>query len=126
MVAPVSRKVSNGEFLGRQLNFYTVRSTVNFLPGAQGDASQEVLNKMVEVIAGRGQPIILSVEPVATESAPADLPALTGTGSVYTLKFAIEHHLAWEGANPGLKASLIAAGVGFAEDNLSVTFHDAM
>lgn len=124
MVAPSTRRVTNGESLGRDLNFYTIRSTVSFLPTSGESESHDRLNTIITVIATRAQPVIVSVEPVVIETDPSDLPAATGAVDVFTLKFAIEHAKAWEGASPSLKDSLIDASVGFAADNISITFHD--
>jgi hypothetical protein len=125
MVAPANSKAGASEALGRQLDFYTVRSTMDFLPGNAGSESQNRLNGIIELIGARSQPVIVNVEPVMTETDPADLPAAVGPVSVYTLKFAIEHANAWEGATPSLKESLVGS-MGFTFDNVSVTFHASL
>lgn len=125
---------ANSEALGRKLDFYTIRTTLDIRPGTYGSDSQNRLNALIEVIGLRAQPIIVSVEPVESIMNPSDLPAgqnLTtvitpgssttdGNGNtvvtqpitapvaaqVYTLRFALEHFGAWEGATPSLAKSL--------------------
>lgn len=99
-------KSGNGESLGRQLDFYTIRTLLDITPGDFGSASQDRLNRIIEVIGTRAQPIIVSVETASTETSPSDLPAATGSVSVFTLKFALEHVGAWEGTTPTLAQSL--------------------
>ena len=136
------------ESLGRKLDFYAIRTTMDISPGAYGTASQERLNALIEVIGLRAQPIIVSVEPVEEIMNPADLPAGQGltrivtpattdeegnpvaavtepvAAKVYTLRFALEHFGAWAGATPSLAESLDGVS-GFvfkngATDNVSV------
>ncbi len=108
---PVNAKVSGGEFIGRNLDFYTVVSAdVDFTPvgltGTAADTAQGLLNKMVEMIAQRGQPVILTL----TDSK--------------TIKFAIEHHNAWEAVGPtALQSVLNTAGI---FGTVTVTFHDGL
>lgn len=125
MVAPANRKASPSEALGRQMDFYTIRSLMNFTSGAAGSPEQERLNTIIEVISTRAQPVIVTVDPVSTETDPADLTDAVGEASVYTMKFAIEHQNAWEGATPSLKDSLVGIA-GFTAGNLSVTFHESI
>ncbi len=122
MVAPANRKAGGSEALGRQMDFYTVRSLLNFLPGLAGSEEQERLNALIETISTRAQPVIVTVDPVDEETDPVDLPDGSGAVDVYTMKFAVEHQNAWEGATPTLKNSLIGVH-GFTADNLSVIFH---
>lgn len=97
----------NGESLGRQLDFYTIRTTLDITPGVYGSVSQNRLNALIEVIGTRAQPIIVSVEASSIETAPQDLTAAgTNTVSVFELKFALEHFGAWDGATPTLGSSL--------------------
>ena len=63
------------ESLGRKLDFYAIRTTLDIQQGPYGSASQERLNALIEVIGLRAQPIIVSVEPVETVMNPSDLPA---------------------------------------------------
>jgi len=107
---PVNAKVSAGEFLGRNLDFYTVVSAnVDFTPvgltGAAATTAQGLLNQMVEMIAQRGQPVILTL----TDSK--------------TIKFAIEHHNAWESAAVSLQTVLNNSGL---FGTITVTFHDLL
>ncbi|MNK29864.1 hypothetical protein D3C87_482670 [compost metagenome] len=100
-----------GQFLTGGLNFYKVRTTLDIrATGVVGDASQKRLDKLVETISTRAQPVIMSAVTTTTETAPADLPgAGAGAVTVYTLSFAIEHNMAWEVAgskNPDLAESL--------------------
>lgn len=122
----------NGESIGRQLDFYLIRTTLDIRPGAFGTASQDRLNALIEVIGQRAQPIIVSVETPVDETAPADLPVSDDTdpSAVYSMKFALEHFGAWEGATPTLAQALNgvldfvhASG---ATDNVSVTRFTAL
>lgn len=122
MVMPVNSNVRIAESVGSNFGFYTIRSSVDFTPAT----GQATLNKMIEVISFRGQPVILNLDPVSTETDPADLPGATGSVSVYTLKFAVEHEMAWEAAGPtALKDALVESGL-FTADTVSVTFHSTM
>lgn len=111
MVDKVNGRVGAGEFLGRNLDFFVFTSPVNILPlAAGGNAnSQAALDKLVEVVSLRGQPVILGT------------PYLDG--SDYVVKFATEHTGAWDGAT--LEAAVLAhAPVHFAAANaatMSVT-----
>jgi hypothetical protein len=97
----------NGESIGRRLDFYLIRTTLDITPGAYGADSQNRLNAIIEVIGQRAQPIIVSVETPASETAPVDLPgAASGSHPVYSMKFALEHFGAWEGATPTLAMAL--------------------
>ena len=139
---------AQSESLGRKLDFYAIRTTLDIRPGSYGSESQERLNALIEIIGLRAQPIIVSVEPVESVMNPADLPAgqnLTRVvtpattddegnpvaevtepvaAEVYTLRFALEHFGAWAGATPSLAASLDSvAGFVYKEgatDNVSV------
>lgn len=99
-----------GQFLTGGLNFYKVRTVLDIRPtGVISDASQKRLDKLVEAISTRAQPVILSAVTSASETSPADLPGATGAQTVYTLSFAIEHNMAWEvqgSANPTLAETL--------------------
>ncbi len=106
-----------GQHLSGGLNYYTVRTTLDIRPSADkdlNDAAQKRLNKLVETISLRAQPVIMGrvVESVEAKADVIDLPAvsaLPGTDvTIYVLKFAIEHNFAWEveGNNPTLAESL--------------------
>lgn len=94
-----------GESLGSNLDFFTLTvtaATMSILPlDAGGDAtSQARLDKVVEVISLKGQPVIMAA------------PYLSGSDHVF--KFAIEHAGAWTAAD--LKAAIIEhqnSGMGF-------------
>jgi hypothetical protein len=111
MVDKVNGNVRAGETLGRNLDFFVFTSPVNILPlAASGNTtSQAALNKLVEVISLRGQPIILGT------------PYLDG--SDYVVKFATEHTGAWTAVT--LEAAVLEhAPVHFATANaatMSVT-----
>jgi hypothetical protein len=99
MVEKVHGHVFAGEKLTGNMDFFTVRTLVDIrVTGNPANASQHSLDKLVETINLRAQPVILSDVTVTSETGPiADLPA-AGTGatvSVYTFKFAIEHTRAW-------------------------------
>lgn len=86
MVDKVNGRVSAGEFLGRDLEFYTVTVTgvdIRALASGGSTASQARLDNLIEIVAMNGQPILLSNP--------------TGSGP-YVLKFAIEHKGAWADA----------------------------
>lgn len=86
-----------GEFLTGDMDFFTVRSLVDITTDPDGDpadVSQIALDKLVETISTRAQPIILGS--VTTEVGPdySDFVGFSG-GTVYVLKFATEHTAAW-------------------------------
>lgn len=117
---------TQSETFGRKLDFYTIRTTLDITPGTFGSTSQTRLNSLIEVIGLRAQPIIVSVEPVSSETGPVDLPvAGSNNVSVYTLKFALEHFGAWSGASPSLVEALNGVldfvSVNGETDNISVT-----
>lgn len=98
-----------GQHLTGGLNFYKVRTTLDIRSGAISDASQKRLDKLVEAISLRAQPVIMSAVAVSTESNPSDIPSASGSVTVYTLSFAIEHNMAWEvqgSSNPTLAETL--------------------
>lgn len=106
MVDKVNGHVAAGEALGRNLDFFIFSGPVNILPtSAGGDAtSQANLDKLVEVISLRGQPVILGT--------PAN------NSGTYTVKFATEHTGAWTAAD--LKAAAIAHSPAFMAANASL------
>lgn len=117
MTAKINGTVSPDQFLTGNLNFYTVRTTLDIRPSATRDINDEAqvrLDKLVETISMRAQPIIMGGVTVSTEqkSTVTDLPAVAGmsgtTVTVYTVRFAVEHNMIWEvnGGNPTLAESL--------------------
>ena len=96
----------NGDSIGRKLDFYLIRTTLDITPGAYESTSQKRLNALIEVIGMRAQPIIVSVEPPNVEVNPADLPVSTGSTTVFAFKFAIEHYGAWAGSVPSLEHAI--------------------
>lgn len=109
MVQKVHGAVAAGEMLGRNLDFYTLETDQDILAVA-GD-SQKRLDKLVEVISLRGQPIIMG--------------APSGSGP-YTFKFAIEHAGAWTAAT--LKTAIVdhAGHLGFTAGGLTITISDTL
>lgn len=109
MVQKVHGAVAAGEMLGRNLDFYTLETDQDIRTGAA--ASQAKLDKLVEVISLRGQPIIMG--------------APSGTGP-YTFKFAIEHAGAWTAAT--LEAAILehAGHLGFTGAGVTITISDTL
>lgn len=100
-VTKVNGAVAAGEHLTLTMDFWTLSTTVNILVSSDasgnGNATtQAALNKLVEIISLRGQPVILS--------------APTGSGP-YVLKFAIEHAGSWDATS--LVARIAADGVNY-------------
>lgn len=136
MTEKVHGMAGAGQFLTGGLDFYTIRTILDIRPtGVLSDESQQRLDKLVETISTRAQPVFLSAVAESTETDPVDIPAASGSVSVYTLKFAIEHHLAWEVAGspePSLAESLdkVAGFVyelGFTvNNNVSVTLNESL
>jgi hypothetical protein len=125
MVEKVHGTSFPGQALTGNLNFYAIRTLLDIRPSAAkdpNDPAQKRLNKLIETISLRAQPVILGSVEVATElrSSNVDLPSRTDTVTypgtstevpVYTLIFAIEKNWAWEVvgvANPTLAESLNA------------------
>lgn len=115
MVTKVNGAVGAGESLGRDLDFFVFAGPVNILVNGdlQGNgnaantgttASQAKLDKLVEVISLRGQPIIRAKP--------------TTDGTTYTMKFATEHTGAWTAAD--LKAAVIAHHADYMAANASL------
>lgn len=110
-----------GESLSSSLDFFTVTSPVNILTAATtgGSAtSQAALDKLVEVVSLRGQPIIINAPYQSDANGNAN-----ATGAAYTFKFATEHTGQW--AQGTDLANAIAAnqtsGMGFVAANITVT-----
>jgi hypothetical protein len=114
---------SSGQHLTGNLNTYIVRTllditatgSASYTPGSAPNYqdtrvvdSQFRLDSLVQVISGRGQPVIMGNIVTTTETTPADLPAASGSVTVYNLVFSIEHNQSWEvaGNNPDLAESL--------------------
>lgn len=101
-----------GQFLTGGLNFYKVRTTLDIrATGVISDASQKRLDKLVETISLRAQPVIMSqvTSAVATADDLAAIPGAVSGNTIYVLSFAIEHNMAWEvqgSSNPTLAESL--------------------
>uniref|UniRef100_UPI0013B3DF43 hypothetical protein n=1 Tax=Escherichia coli TaxID=562 RepID=UPI0013B3DF43 len=79
------------------------------------NAAQKRLDKLVETISTRAQPIIMGAVEMTMEDKDSitDLPAVSAVsgdeGAVYTFRCAIEHDQAWEvtgGNNPTIEESL--------------------
>jgi hypothetical protein len=110
MVDKVNGHVLAGESLTGNIDFFTLTTSVNILASDNGGnpASQARLDKLVEVISLRGQPIIMGTPFTASSN--------------YVFKFAIEHTGAWEGVTPSLvnAIELHAGHLGFTASNTSV------
>jgi hypothetical protein len=85
MPTKVNGKAMAGEFLGGNLDFYTVVCVTDITPAA-------VFDKVIEVISTNGQPVLLG--------------AVTGSVGSQTFRFAIEHEAAW--AAPGFASAELA------------------
>lgn len=101
MVEKINGNVASGESLTGNMNWFTIRTTLDITAtGNIADAAQKRLNKLVEIISLRAQPVIKGRIIVTSETAPvSDLPvtaSASGAVSVYTFKFAIEHDKAWD------------------------------
>lgn len=81
MVIPPNKKVSTG-FAGQKvMDFFTITTSLEIGTGDAGTLPQERLNKLIETVSQRGQPLIIEVSD-------------DGEGS-YTLKLAMDHYLGW-------------------------------
>jgi hypothetical protein len=106
-----------GESLGSGLDFYTISTGVNILGGAFGTTSQNVLDRLVQIIAMNGQPVLLGQPTSDGQATPT-----------YTLKFAIEHRGSWASA-ADLQAAILAncpASMGFTSSNLTVLVNPSL
>jgi len=97
MVDKVHGVVHPGEKLTKNMDFFTVRTTLDISRSSTNDpadASQARLDKLVEAISMYAQPVIIGAVTSDAETGPiSDLPSV-GTGDepdVYTFKFAVEH-----------------------------------
>jgi hypothetical protein len=106
MTDKINGVTASGQHLVGGLNFYKVRTNLDIrATGDITDDSQARLDFLVRTISLRAQPVILSAVTTTTETSPSDLPGVTGSATIYTLSFAIEHNMAWEvqgSANPTL------------------------
>jgi len=122
----VHGSASPGEFLTKDMDFFKLRTTLDIsLAGVEsptddpettptdfpGVNSQERLNKLIETINLRAQPVLISDINETTETAPvADLPITNvdyssgDSVTVYNISFAIEHKGAWPSAEDLLRA----------------------
>jgi len=130
MTKKVNGFSASGQFLTGGLNFYKLVTTLDIRPDTakvgkdefgyyEPTESQKRLDKVIETISLRAQPVILSavVPGVATADDAAKIDVAVGA-TVYTLSFAIEHNQAWEvqgSANPTLSESLDGI-MGFVHD----------
>ncbi|RYD60678.1 MAG: hypothetical protein EOP83_18850 [Verrucomicrobiaceae bacterium] len=104
----INGKAFAGEFLGTNLQFYTLTTGVNIK--GETPESQAVLDKVIEVISLNGQPVILGTP--------------NGTGP-YTMMFANEHTNAWGLDGSDLVAKLKLHVDALKNDNaLAVTFRE--
>lgn len=102
----MTEKVNGASFAGQALtgglNFYKIVTNLDIqATGVLSDESQKRLDKLVETISLRAQPIIMSkvAVSVATADDVAILPGAAVGDDIYTLRFAIEHNKAWELTN---------------------------
>jgi hypothetical protein len=114
----VNGHVGAGESLTGNMDFFTANTSVMILTAADATlgganatvaaASQAALDKLVEVISLRGQPVLLGTPAAA--------------GGRYLLSWASEHAGAWD-ATPTLANSIAAAGIdnGFTASNVTIT-----
>lgn len=110
----VNGHVVAGESLSSNMAFYVFSSPTDIrtIAGGGDSASQARLDKLVEVISLKGQPVILGM-PYAD------------SGN-YVLKFAIEHGATWSTSD--LETAVInnqISGMGF-DSNISITSSDTM
>lgn len=111
----VNGKVTGEQALTLSMDFFTITTSVNILQGAFSDASQKALNKLIEVVSQKVQPVLLGVS-----------FSDGGTPPVYTIKLASEHTGCWTA--PDLLAAIVAnqtQGMGFTNVNTTVTIVSA-
>jgi len=112
MVEKVNGYSRKGDFIRRELDYYLVRTTLDITPtGVLSNTSQRRFDKLIETISLRAQPIIIGDVFTTTEDVPvADLPVTlslaTSTVTVFNVRFAIEHEMAWENTSISLAESL--------------------
>lgn len=114
MVQQVNGTSRAGDFIRRNMDFFTVRTTLDITPtGNLNDTSQQRFDFLVRTISLRAQPVILGNVFTTNEVTPIpDLP-ITGvsypsgtTVTVYNVRFAIEHEGAWDNVPVSLEESL--------------------
>jgi len=117
----VNGHVAAGESLTSALDYFTVATPVILTDVANTVTGVTKLDKLVEIVAQRGQPVILGAVSVGNAGVQ---PATS------TLKFATEHKGSWnvtgnavvDTSAADLKAALIKDGVDFGFDaNTTVT-----
>lgn len=113
-------KAKVGEFIGGNLDFYTFRTLLDITSGEHDSEGQQRLNRLIQVISMRCQPIIINIEE-EKETSPADFENVTGEVTVYTLKFAFEHEGAWD-TTPTLQDELVGV-CGFDLENTTLYYH---
>lgn len=113
MVQKINGGAAAGQFLVGGLNFYKVITTLDIRaidPLTEGFLdvdSQKRLDKLVETISLRAQPVILSAVVPYTLTADDEIGA--AGDDAFALSFAIEHNRAWEvqgSPNPTLAETL--------------------
>lgn len=113
----VNGATKSGSSVTSAFDYILISSTVKILPlavvsnGSTGDApSQAALDKLIEVISLRGQPVIIGA------------PAYDGSAN-YTMRVAVEHTGSWSNATPTLLASIgtHAVDYAFTTSNTTVT-----
>jgi hypothetical protein len=97
------------EALTLSMDFWTLTFNMNILTATDASGlgtslTQAALNKIVEIISERGQPVIMNN------------PTFNSTTGVSTLKFAIEHKLSWN-TNEGNAPVYGLGAAGAATDN---------
>lgn len=117
----VNGSTLSGESVSSAFDFILISSTVNFLQngvtsgGVTGTAnSQAVLDKLIEIVSLRGQPVIIGTV------------AYDGTTN-YTVRVAIDHAGSWPNAVPalgGVGGAIALHGIdfGLTASNTTVTF----
>ena len=119
-----------GEHLTGNMDFFTVYTTVNITPSASADpaaASQVALDKLVETISMRAQPVIMGGVVTNVGTDPGSVPAYV-SGNTYTFRFAVEHTKAVSTTELGSMLNGIAGfvNVGDATDNVVVVEADVL
>ena len=111
MTTKVNGYSTAGDFTRRNMDFYTVRSVLDFTPtGSLSAVSQQRFDFLVETISTRAQPVILGQVFTTIETGPVSGLPVTVSGvsayTIYNVRFAIEHEGAWENTNVSLAESL--------------------
>lgn len=114
MVEKVHGYAKAGDFIRRNMDFFTLRTVLDITPtGNLSDISQKRFDFIVQTISLRAQPVILGNVFVTNEVTPVpDLPITSvsypsgSTVAVYNVRFAIEHESAWDNTPISLEESL--------------------